>query len=157
MEVRTNKRRWCVLKDQHLYIFKNQEEPAHVVIDLPGCDISTVPKGDKSKVTYCFKITQDGVAQVILGIEEEKDLSAWMNALITASVAKNPQSPQQKHSKTLPRGINTSGVSEDCLSDGQPEGRRHTFGSYSGYRSGESRTNSYAETYEQPTDVMVSK
>lgn len=50
MEVRTSKRRWCVLKDQYLYIFKNQEEPALFQISLPGCDISTVPKNDKTKV-----------------------------------------------------------------------------------------------------------
>ena len=51
MDVRTNKRRWCVLKDQHLYIFKSQEEPALLQIALPGCDISTVPRNDKTKVS----------------------------------------------------------------------------------------------------------
>ena len=55
MEVRTNKRRWCVLKDQHLYIFKTQEEPALFQIALPGCDISTVPKNDKTKVRVLEK------------------------------------------------------------------------------------------------------
>ena len=56
MEVRTSKRRWCVLKDQHLYIFKTQEEPALFQIALPGCDISTVPKNDKTKV--CLTISK---------------------------------------------------------------------------------------------------
>lgn len=154
MEVRTNKRRWCVLKDQHLYIFKNQEEPAQFVIALPGCDISTVPRGDKSKVSYPFKITQDGVAAVILGIEEEKDLSAWMNALITASVAKNPLSPQQKQGKSLQHGVNIPWEKEDG-SDDQPEGRRHTFASYSAHQPHDLWENYDVGMYEQPTDAMV--
>ncbi|XP_028393685.1 uncharacterized protein LOC114518010 isoform X2 [Dendronephthya gigantea] len=151
MEVRTNKRRWCVLKDQHLYIFKTVEEPALFQIALPGCDISTVPKSDKTKVSYSFKITQNGVAAVILGIEEEKDLSAWMNALITASVSKNSVSPPGKTFKSLPRATPAESWTEEAMPEDASQTRRHTVGS-------KVAKESYIEvdiaTYEKPADLL---
>ena len=105
------------------------------------------------QVSYSFKITQDGVAAVILGIEEEKDLSAWMNALITASVAKNYLSPLAKASKSLPRSAHTPWNEEGAADEGS-QSRRHTVGPTSKITK-----ESYIEidigTYEKPTDIMV--
>ena len=107
------------------------------------------------QVSYSFKITQDGVAAVILGIEEEKDLSAWMNALITASVSKNTLSPPVKATKSLPRSMHSPWNDEGSTEDGsQSSTRRHTVGP-----SSKITKQSYIEidigTYEQPTDVLV--
>ena len=111
-------------------------------------NILTIPQ-----VSYSFKITQDGAAAVILGIEKEKDLSAWMNALMPASLSKNPLSPPSKHTKSLPRSVHTP-WNEDGNVDEGSQSRRHTVGP-----SSKVTKQSYVEidfgTYEQPADVMV--
>lgn len=101
------------------------------------------------QVSYSFKISQDGAAAVILGIEKEKDLSAWMNAIMPASL-----SPPGKHTRSLPRSMHTP-WNEDGNADEVSPSRRYTVGPTSKVTK-----RSYIEidfgTYEQPADVMVS-
>ncbi len=76
-----------------------------------------------------------------------------MNALITASVAKNPLSPPAKAIKSLPRSMHIPWNEEGAADEGS-QTRRHTVGPTSKITK-----ESYIEidfgTYEQPADVMV--
>lgn len=91
------------------------------------------------------------MAAVILGIEEEKDLSAWMNALITASVSKNSVSPPGKTFKSLPRSTPASWA-EETTPDEASQTRRHTVGSKV---AKESYIETDIATYERPADLLV--
>ena len=82
-EVKTNKRRWCVIHNQQFYIFKNSEDPAIQIIDLPSCEIGV---DDKKKISYSFKLSAAGSPPVSLAIEDGQDLSPWMSAIMAAAV-----------------------------------------------------------------------
>ncbi|XP_031563584.1 uncharacterized protein LOC116299089 isoform X2 [Actinia tenebrosa] len=93
-DVKSNKRRWCVLKDEKLYIFKSRDEPTNQIIDLPNCDIGV---DDKKKISYSFRLQQTGAPLVQLAIEAGHDLSPWMSAIMAAAVRRGktyrPTSP----------------------------------------------------------------
>ena len=75
-----------------------------------------------------------------------------MNALITASVSKNPVSPPAKAAKSLPRSMHTPWTEEGVSDDGSS--RRHTVGAAPNVAR-ETFVELDIGTYEAPTDVMV--
>ena len=89
-DVKSNKRRWCVIKDHRFYIFKNQEEPAIQILNLPVCDIAV---DDKKKISYSFRLTPQEGMPVALAIEEGQDLSPWMSTIMAAVVRKSTYQP----------------------------------------------------------------
>ena len=93
-DIKANKRRWCVLQGNRLHIFKTQEDPATMIIDLLGCDIGV---DDKKKISYSFRLTPKEGPSVSLAIEDGQDLSPWMSAIMAAVVRRGsidrPNSP----------------------------------------------------------------
>ena len=93
-DVKTNKRRWCVLQGDRLHIFKNQDDAAIMIIDLPDCNIAI---DDKKKISYSFRLNPAGGQGVSLAIEDGCDLSPWMSAIMAAAVRRSnvdrPNSP----------------------------------------------------------------
>ena len=93
-DTKANKRRWCVLQGNRLHIFKSQEDPAIMIIDLLGCDIGV---DDKKKISYSFRLTPKEGPGVSLAIEDGQDLSPWMSAIMAAVVRRGsidrPNSP----------------------------------------------------------------
>ena len=80
----------CIIKDHHFYIFKNQEEPAIQILNLPECDIAV---DDKKKISHSFRLTPQGGNPVALAIEEGHDLSPWMSTIMAAVVRKSMYRP----------------------------------------------------------------
>lgn len=93
-DIKANKRRWCVLQGNRLHIFKTQEDPAIMIIELLGCDIGV---DDKKKISYSFRLTPKEGPGVSLAIEDGQDLSPWMSAIMAAVVRRGsidrPNSP----------------------------------------------------------------
>ena len=93
-DIKANKRRWCVLQGNRLHIFKTQEDPAIMIIELLGCDIGV---DDKKKISYSFRLTPKEGPGVSLAIEDGQDLSPWMSAIMAAVVRRGstdrPTSP----------------------------------------------------------------
>ena len=85
-DVKANKRRWCVLQGNRLHIFKNQEDPAIMILCLPDCDIGV---DDKKKISYSFRLTPSDGPGVTLAIEDGQDLSPWMSAIMAAAVRRS--------------------------------------------------------------------
>ena len=93
-DIKVNKRRWCVLQGNRLHIFKNQEDPAIMILYLPDCNIGV---DDKKKISYSFRLTPSDGQGVTLAIEDGHDLSPWMSAIMAAAVRRSsidrPSSP----------------------------------------------------------------
>ena len=93
-DIKANKRRWCVLQGNRLHIFKSQDDPAIMIIDLLGCDIGV---DDKKKISYSFRLTPTEGPGISLAIEDGQDLSPWMSAIMAAVVRRGstdrPTSP----------------------------------------------------------------
>ena len=123
-DVKTNKRRWCVIQNEQFFIFKNRDDPAVHIIDLPSCNIGV---DDKKKISYSFKLTAAGNPPVSLAIEDGQDLSPWMSAIMAAAVHRGsgyrPTSPldnaftleqaQERSFSSPPRERRTSEVELD--------------------------------------------
>ena len=93
-DTKANKRRWCVLQGNRLHIFKTQEDPAMMIINLLGCDIAV---DDKKKISYSFRLMPKEGPGISLAIEDGQDLSPWMSAIMAAVVRRGsvdrPNSP----------------------------------------------------------------
>ena len=93
-DIKANKRRWCVLQGNRLHIFKNQEDPAIMILYLPDCNIGV---DDKKKISYSFRLIPADGPGVTLAIEDGHDLSPWMSAIMAAAVRRSsidrPSSP----------------------------------------------------------------
>ena len=85
-DIKANKRRWCVLQGNRLHIFKNQEDPAIMILYLPECNIGV---DDKKKISYSFRLIPADGAGVTLAIEDGQDLSPWMSAIMAAAVRRS--------------------------------------------------------------------
>ena len=116
-DIKANKRRWCVLQGNRLHIFKTQDDPAMMIIDLLGCDIGV---DDKKKISYSFRLTPKEGPGVSLAIEDGQDLSPWMSAIMAAVVrrgsADRPISPlesayslEQARAEKAARGFEVDG------------------------------------------------
>ena len=116
-DIKANKRRWCVLQGNRLHIFKTQDDPAMMIIDLLGCDIGV---DDKKKISYSFRLTPKEGPGVSLAIEDGQDLSPWMSAIMAAVVRRGsvdrPISPlesayslEQARAEKAARGFEVDG------------------------------------------------
>ena len=116
-DIKANKRRWCVLQGNRLHIFKTQDDPAMMIIDLLGCDIGV---DDKKKISYSFRLTPKEGPGVSLAIEDGQDLSPWMSAIMAAVVRRGsvdrPISPlesayslEQARAEKAARGVEVDG------------------------------------------------
>lgn len=85
-DIKANKRRWCVLQGNRLHIFKNQEDPAIMILYLPECNIGV---DDKKKISYSFRLIPADGPGVTLAIEDGQDLSPWMSAIMAAAVRRS--------------------------------------------------------------------
>ncbi|XP_078372676.1 uncharacterized protein LOC144656322 isoform X2 [Oculina patagonica] len=85
-DIKANKRRWCVLHGNRLHIFKNQEDPAIMILYLPECNIGV---DDKKKISYSFRLIPPDGPSVTLAIEDGHDLSPWMSAIMAAAVRRS--------------------------------------------------------------------
>ena len=119
-DIKANKRRWCVLQGNRLHIFKTQDDPAMMIIDLLGCDIGV---DDKKKISYSFRLTPKEGPGVSLAIEDGQDLSPWMSAIMAAVVRRGsvdrPISPlesayslEQARAEKAARGFEVDGGTE---------------------------------------------
>lgn len=119
-DIKANKRRWCVLQGNRLHIFKTQDDPAMMIIDLLGCDIGV---DDKKKISYSFRLTPKEGPGVSLAIEDGQDLSPWMSAIMAAVVRRGsvdrPISPlesayslEQARAEKAARGFQVDGGME---------------------------------------------
>ncbi|XP_021380068.1 uncharacterized protein LOC110467307 isoform X2 [Mizuhopecten yessoensis] len=83
-------KRWCVLKHQNMFYFKDKEDmKAEGVIHLPAFQVSPVSEREMKTKKLAFKIHNPGTA-FIFASERKEDMSKWMTKFGLAAIGFKP-------------------------------------------------------------------
>ncbi|XP_076450249.1 uncharacterized protein LOC143286534 [Babylonia areolata] len=115
---KTWKRRWCVLADFALFIYKNDEEKVTLgSILLPSFRINRCTAEDHVQKEFAFKVEHENTKTIYFHTDTQTDLDSWLYNLHTAATMKGaggfyreannnikagppPRSPAGQHSRT---------------------------------------------------------
>ncbi|XP_033740188.1 CNK3/IPCEF1 fusion protein-like isoform X2 [Pecten maximus] len=83
-------KRWCVLKHQNMFFFKDKEDmKAEGVIHLPAFQVSPASKDEVKTKKFAFKVHNAGTT-FIFASERIEDMSKWMVKFGLASIGFKP-------------------------------------------------------------------
>ncbi|KAL1131481.1 hypothetical protein AAG570_011098 [Ranatra chinensis] len=83
------KKRWCLVHSNTLYTFQNKQgTKAETLVRLPGFTVS--PADEVKSRQFAFKVYHTGTT-FYFAAETHFELSVWLDAITTATLAQNSQ------------------------------------------------------------------
>ncbi|BFZ03945.1 hypothetical protein BsWGS_06984 [Bradybaena similaris] len=84
---KTWKRRWCVLADFALFVYKSDDEAVTLTsILLPSYRINHCTEADNIKRNFAFKIEHENTKTLYFAVDEQPDFLGWMSYLRQAAM-----------------------------------------------------------------------